>query len=131
MRTVTIEQEVELPGTPRQVYEAYVDTIKHAEFTCFAAEIDRYEGGNMMAGGGYIHGKIIELVPDLRIVQTWHASDFPEGHDSELEIMLEEVENGTLLRLTQRGVPEEMRDDIDTGWKRNYWEPLRAYLGQH
>lgn len=131
MRTVIIEQEVDLPGTPSQVYEAYIDAAKHAEFTCLSAEIDGKEGGNMMAGDGYIHGRIIELVPEVLIVQTWHASNFPEGHDSQLKIMLEESDHGTTLHMTHSGVPAEMEEQIAEGWHRHYWEPLRAYLGQH
>jgi len=131
MDTVTIEQEVELPGTPKEVYEAYIDSVKHAAFTCFSAEIDRKEGGEMRAGGDYISGKFLELVPETRIVQTWHAADFPEGHHSRLELDLEPIENGTLLHMTHSGVPAEMKRDISEGWQRHYWDPLRAYLGQH
>jgi len=131
MDTVTIEQRVELPGTPKEVYEAYVDSAKHAAFTCFSAEIARSEGGDMRAGGDYISGRMLELVPDTRIVQTWHASDFPEGHYSRLEIDLEPSDKGTLLHMTHSGVPAEMEKDISEGWPRHYWDPLRAYLGQH
>ena len=131
MQTVTIVQEVELPGTPHQVYEAYVDETKHAAFTCYATEIDRVVGGQMRASGEYIHGEIVELEPDERIVQTWHAADFPEGHYSRLEIDLEETETGTRLRMTHKGVPAEFQKEIDEGWQRHYWEPLRSYLGEH
>jgi uncharacterized protein YndB with AHSA1/START domain len=131
MDTVTIEQEVDLPGTPKEVYEAYIDSVRHAEFTCFSAEIDRNEGGRMRAGGDYIQGIIEELVPEARIVQTWHASDFPEGHISRLELNIEPTENGTLLRMVHSGVPADMEKEIADGWHRHYWEPLKAYLGQH
>ena len=131
MDTVIIKQEVDLPGTPKEVYEAYIDSVKHAAFTCYSAEIDRYVGGSMKAGGDYISGEMVELVPEARIVQTWHASDFPEGHFSRLELDLEPSENGTVLRMTHSGVPAEMEKDIADGWHQHYWEPLRAYLGQH
>jgi uncharacterized protein YndB with AHSA1/START domain len=129
--TVTIEQDVELPGTPAEVYEAYVDQDKHAAFTCYPAEIDRRKGGRMSAGGGYIEGEILEMVPGARIVQTWHASDFPEGHSSRLELDLEPTEHGTLLHMVHSDVPAEMEAGTAEGWHRHYWEPLKAYLGQH
>lgn len=131
MDTVTIEQEVDLPGTPMEVYEAYIDSTKHAAFTCYPAEIERCEGGKMRAGGEYIDGEILELVPGARIVQTWRASDFPEGHVSRLVIDLEPAENGTLLRMVHSGVPADMEKGITEGWLRHYWEPLKAYMGQH
>ncbi|NIP34195.1 MAG: hypothetical protein GWN18_04660, partial [Thermoplasmata archaeon] len=119
------------PGTPDEVYEAYIDQVKHAAFTCYSTEIDRKEGGKMRAGGDYIDGEILELVPGARIVQTWHATDFPEGHYSRLELDLEPHEGGTLLRMTHSGVPAGMEREIAEGWHRHYWEPLKAYLGQH
>ena len=131
METRTIEQEVELPGTPMEVYEAYLDPARHAAFTCYPAEIERRIGGSMRAGGDYIHGEILELVPNARIVQSWRASDFPEGHTSRLELELDPLENGTLLRMVHSGVPAEMETGIAEGWHKHYWEPLRAYLGQH
>jgi len=131
MNTVTIEQEVELPGTPEEVYEAYIDAAKHAEFTCYPASIDRREGGRMTAGGDYIHGEILELVPGARIVQTWTASDFPQGHESILELDLEPTEKGTLLTMTHKRVPAELERGISEGWRKHYWEPLKAYLGLH
>ena len=131
MDTVTIEQEVELPGTPLEVYEAYIDPAKHAAFTCYPAEIEGRVGGRMRAGGEYIDGEMLELVPGARIVQTWHAADFPEGHFSRLELDLEPTEDGTLLRMVHSGVPADLEMGIAEGWHRHYWEPLRAYLGQH
>lgn len=131
MDTVTIEQEVELPGTPEEVYEAYIDDVKHSDFTCYPTSIDRREGGRMTAGGGYIEGEILELVPGARIAQTWRASDFPAGHESHLELDLEPDEEGTLLRMTHSGVPADMAEGISDGWRKHYWEPLKAYLGLH
>jgi uncharacterized protein YndB with AHSA1/START domain len=122
---------VELPGTPQEIYEAYLDSTKHAAFTCYSAEIERYVGGSMRAGGDYIRGEMLELVPNERIVHSWHASDFPEGHDSRVELVLEPLENGTLLRMVHTEVPADLEQGIAEGWHKHYWEPLRAYLGQH
>ena len=131
MDTVIIKQEVELPGTPKEVYEAYIDSVKHAAFTCYSAEIDRHVGGHMKAGGDYISGEMVELIPEEKIVQTWHATDFPKGHNSRLQLDLEPTDKGTLLHMTHSGVPSELEKDIAEGWHRHYWDPLRAYLGQH
>ncbi len=128
MEGSTIVQEIELVGSPGMVYEAYTDGAKHAEFTGMPAESDPREGGKMMAGDGYIHGTYTELVPGKRIVQTWHAADFPEGLESRLELELEPTGTGTLLRMTHSGVPEDIRDEIDEGWKRHYWNLLARYL---
>ena len=128
MEGSTIIQVIELAGSPSKVYEAYTDGAKHAEFTGMPAESDPREGGKMMAGDGYIHGTFTELVPGKRIVQTWHGADFPEGHDSKLVLELEPTGTGTLLRMTHSGVPEDMMEGIDKGWKQHYWDLLVSYM---
>ena len=82
----------------------------------------------MTAGKGHIVGDFLELEPDSRIVQTWRAADFPEGHESRLELESEPTADGTFLRMTHFGVPEEMREQISEGWQRHYCEPMRRYL---
>ena len=75
----TIRQSVTFNATPHDVYEALMDSTKHAEFTGDEAAISRVVGGPVMAYGGYITGKNLELAPDEKIVQTWRASDWPAG----------------------------------------------------
>ena len=43
---------------------------------------------------------------------------------------LEPTGNGTLLRMTHSGVPEDMREEIEMGWKEHYWDPLASYLAR-
>ncbi len=64
-----INQTVTFKTTPHEVYEALMDSKKHAAFSGGAANISRAVGGEMMAYDGYIAGKNIELVPDKKIVQ--------------------------------------------------------------
>lgn len=43
------------------------------------AEIEPQAGGAFKCFGGQITGRIIELVPNRRIVQAWHVATWPEG----------------------------------------------------
>ena len=66
---------------------------EHARFTGGEASIEANVGGAHSAWDGYIWGRIIELEPGRRIVQTWRTSEFPEGsEDSQLEILFEPEE---------------------------------------
>ncbi|MBI4283715.1 MAG: SRPBCC domain-containing protein, partial [Chloroflexi bacterium] len=69
-----------------------------------------------------------ELVPDKKIVQTWRASDWPEGHYSKVIFSLKEIKGGTHLTFTQTGVPEEQYEDIAQGWRDYYWAPIKKML---
>ena len=58
----TIKQVVIFEAEPHEVYEDFMDSKKHAEFTGEKAKISREIKGKIMAYDGYIVGKNIELV---------------------------------------------------------------------
>jgi activator of HSP90 ATPase len=124
----TIRQSVTFKATPHAVYEALMDSRKHTRFTGDLAQISRKVGGAISAYGGYITGSNLELVADEKIVQAWHASDWPEGHLSRVTFKLTATKGGTRLAFTHRGVPEDQVASIKQGWIDNYWQPLKVML---
>src|SRR6266498_3601 len=54
MRTKTIRQSVTFNVVPHEVFEALMDSKKHAKFTGAPAKISRKIGGKFMAHGDYI-----------------------------------------------------------------------------
>jgi len=128
MATKTIRQSVTFKARPHQVYEALMDSKKHAQFTGGKASISRQVGGKFSTYDGYAEGVNLELVPDEKIVQTWRASDWPEGNYSRVTFSLKEVAGGTRLTFTQSGVPEEQYDDVSQGWRDYYWAPMKQML---
>jgi len=125
-----IQQTLVFHAPPHEVYEALMDSEKHAAFTGSRASLSREVGGSIMAYDGYITGKNIELVPDKKIVQDWRAVDWPEGYFSRITFELAAVPEGTRLDFTHADVPEGTEEEFTQGWIDNYWEPLKAYLGE-
>jgi uncharacterized protein YndB with AHSA1/START domain len=66
MNTKTLRQSVLLRATPHEVYEAIMDSKKHAEFTHSPAIIDRKVGGEFSAFDGWASGTTLELIPDKK-----------------------------------------------------------------
>lgn len=128
MNTKTIKQSVGIKANPHDVYEALIDSDKHSQFTGDKANISREVGSRFTAFDGYSEGVNIELVQDKKIVQTWRASDWLEGHYSRVTFSLEKSEGGTQLTFTQTGVPEEQYEDIYQGWWDYYWKPMKEML---
>jgi activator of HSP90 ATPase len=128
MKTRTIRQSVTFKASSHDVYEALMDSAKHAEFTGAEASISREVGGNLSAYDGYIEGINLELVPDEKIVQSWRGSDWPEGHYSKATFLLKSAGGGTRLDFEQTGVPEEHYDSIVQGWHDYYWTPMKEML---
>src|SRR5437899_12222238 len=104
--TRTIRQSVTLSATPKQVYEALIDSAKHARFTGQKAKIDRKVGGQFSCYGSYITGINLELDPGKTIVQAWRSSGWPKGYYSIVTFQLASAARGrTKLSFTQVGVP--------------------------
>jgi activator of HSP90 ATPase len=128
METKIIRQSIIIKAPPHEVYEALMDSEKHAKFTGSKAMISRKVNGKFSVFDGYAEGSNLELQADSKIVQTWRADDWPEGHYSKVTFSLKEENGGTRLTFTQIGVPTEFRDSIAEGWRDYYWQPMKKML---
>jgi activator of HSP90 ATPase len=128
MKTRTIRQSVTFKATSHDVYEALMDSRKHAKFSGEKASMSRKVGGRFTAYGGYIEGVNLDLMPDKKIVQSWRGSDWPDGQYSKVTFSFKRVKNGTRLTFTQSGVPEQYYKDINQGWRDYYWKKMKAML---
>src|SRR3990167_1895380 len=124
----TIIQTVHISAKPQDVYEAYTNARKHAEFTGGKTKFENKVGGKFDIWGGELTGENMELVKGKKIIQKWRASDWPEGHFSDFTINLESGNDGTRLVLVQENVPDDKADDIDDGWHQYYWKPMNEYF---
>jgi uncharacterized protein YndB with AHSA1/START domain len=118
-------------ASAQQVYEAWLDSRKHADFTGDQADIQPGVGGSFTIGGGYITGQNLELEPYKRIVQSWRTTEFPDSSpDSLLEVILEETPDGCVLSLNQKKLPEDQVESYKDGWQEYYFEPLQKYFSK-
>jgi activator of HSP90 ATPase len=124
----TIRQTATFKASPRAVYEALLDSRKHAAFTGMPARIDRRPGGRFTAYGGYLEGVTVELVPNRKIVQFWRSRNWPRYHYSTVTFALAPVRGGTRLRFTQEGVPNNDYSAKRSGWISSYWEKIKKFL---
>jgi activator of HSP90 ATPase len=106
-----IKQTVTFKASPHEVYEALMDSAKHAAFTGGAAEISREVGG-----------------PDKKIVQSWRAVDWDEGYFSRVMFEFTAIPEGTRLDFVHTDVPDGTEEEFTQGWIDNYWEPMKKYL---
>jgi uncharacterized protein YndB with AHSA1/START domain len=127
--TYYFEQSAVVPATPTAVYDAWMSSAGHTAMTGAEARVDPRVGGEFSAWDGYIHGRTLELEPGRRILQSWRTLEFQERDvDSQIEVLLEAVDDGTLVRLRHSDVPVDHRGYEDGGWRDNYFEPMMAYF---
>ena len=130
MKVASIRQTVNLPGTPRQVYDASMTTKPHVAFTKTKARISPKVGGTFMAWGGHFTARISSSCrarpstrPGSRATRSGRRAMNREFATRSLR-----TPRGTRVTFTHSRVPTEHVGHLSSGWKKSYWDPLRAYL---
>jgi activator of HSP90 ATPase len=118
-----------MPVPPDVVYAAWLSSIGHSAMTGGTAHVDAREGGDFDAWDGYIHGVTLTLEPFARIVQSWRTQNFTdEQPDSQIEVLFEGDEAGTLVRVLHSNVPADQLGYEQGGWQKSYFDPMKAYF---
>lgn len=122
----TIKQKVKIRLSPDRIYQLLADSKLHSKLTGQKAMISKKIGGQFSTHDGRVHGVIVDLVPQKRIVQAWRSKDFPVGAYSMASFELTETKDGgTEIVLTHRGVPKALIPAVEEDWRSIYWDRLR------
>ncbi|HMH31746.1 MAG TPA: SRPBCC family protein, partial [Puia sp.] len=129
-KSFTIHQEIDFKASPEQVYKALLDSKEFSEFaaktgpfSATSAKIDPVVGGVFSVFDGHIIGRILELVPNQRIVQAWRVVDWPSGLHSIAKFEIKPKGSGTHLVFDHTGFPPDLHDHLAEGWRSHYWDP--------
>jgi uncharacterized protein YndB with AHSA1/START domain len=137
----SIRMENVFAASRKRVYDALTDAKQFTEIVKLSAatksgmvkdaapaEISREAGGAFKLFGGIIIGRQLELVPNERIVQAWRVAYWEAGAFSIAKFKLVEEGAGTKIIFDHEGFPKGDAENLVTGWKGNYWEPLAKFL---
>jgi activator of HSP90 ATPase len=117
-----------IKATAKQIYKSWLSTQRHTKMTGSTAFISDQEGEKFTACQGYITGRNLELQPYNKIVQSWRTGNFKSNEaDSQIEVLLSENGNETVLTLNHTNLPE-VGEDYKKGWEESYFEPMRKYF---
>ena len=117
-----VHRQTRIDAAPSTVFEFLTDPAMMVRWMGTEAVLDPRPGGDYrvnISGQERVSGKVIEIVPDRRLVFTW---GWEEGAlpvapgQSTVEITLEPDGEGTLLRLTHRDLPQDMHKFHQLGW---------------
>ena len=126
----SFEQEIIIKSQPHEIYEVLMDSKKHSKLTEGKAKISREIGGSFSVFEGSLSGKNVELIQDKKIVQTWRSNgeNWPNGYYSTITLILEPIDQGTLIKFNHVDIPEASYESVKEGWDTYYWEPLKELL---
>ena len=133
---ITIHQSACFKVAPARVYNTLLSSAAFSActkksfdmFTASSAKIDSVVGGTFSLFDGHITGRILELVPDQRIVEAWRVVDWPAGVYSIARFDLSADGGGTRVTFEHVGFPEGLKDHLSIGWQQHYWEAMTKYF---
>lgn len=133
---ITIHQQTIFKVSPQRVYETLLSSKQFSDctkksfdnFTATSATIDATVGGAFSVFDGHIIGRIVELVPNQRIVEAWRVVDWPAGVYSIARFEFKPQGSGTKLIFDHVGFPEGLKEHLAAGWQEHYWDALSKYF---
>ena len=112
--TTAVERELAIAASPEAVWEFLVDPDKATRWMGQSATFEPRPGGLYrveVIPGNTAAGEFVELDPPRRLVFTWGWEPGGSGRvpvgTSTVEIELLPTDEGTMLRFTHRGLPDE------------------------
>ncbi|HUV06669.1 MAG TPA: SRPBCC domain-containing protein [Spirochaetia bacterium] len=125
----TIRQKVKFDLPPGKLFRFYMDPKLHAELIGAKTRVSSEPGSVFSAYGGDLRGKMLHVVRNKIIVQTWRGSDWDKKEmDSILTLVFNERDKGTELEMVHTNVPERFAADIREGWNEYYWKPWKIHI---
>ena len=136
LKGITIHQEISFKASPQRLYEILLSSKEFSastkksfdNFTSASASIDPVVGGVFSLFDGHINGRILELVPNQRIVEAWRVIDWPAGVYSIARFEFRPQGSETLVIFDHVGFPEGLKQHLSDGWQQHYWDALTKYL---
>ena len=129
--TSRIQQTETFDATAAQIFGLLTDSTKFSGMTGDApADIDPSEGGAISMFGGMITGRMIEVVPNVRVVQAWRPQPWDAGVYSLVRFEIAADGDSTTVTLDHAGFPEGQDEHLAQGWHDNYWNNMRAALSR-
>jgi activator of HSP90 ATPase len=135
-KEIVIHQEADFKVSPERLYNTLLSSKEFSRctkksfnnFSDKSANIDSAVGGAFSVFDGHIIGRILELVPNQRIVEAWRVVDWPAGVYSIVTFKFTTQGSGTHLVFDHIGFPPGLKDHLAIGWQQHYWDALNNYF---
>lgn len=117
---LVVERRVSAP--PNKVFAFFTDAGKWTAWQGTEAVIDLVPGGVWrvnVTGDGFASGRVVEVVENERVVFTWGWEQGPPVAPGSTTVVIELIgdDDGTLIRLTHKGLPPDQVEVHRFGWE--------------
>ncbi len=109
-----------------EVFNAITNPLTIELWSGFEARMEPTPGGEFSMFEGDISGKIKSIKSPNLVEQIW---DFGEQEEESLvRIELFEDSGKTRLEVNHTNIPDDVFENIETGWKHYFLEAMKSYL---
>src|SRR5262249_30200593 len=123
-----VRAEIRIAASPATVFVLLTEPQQMVKWLATVVEADAQPGGIFRIaepGGGAIEGVYLEVIKDRKIGFTSGGGEGLAPGQSTVEITLEPVRDGTLLRLRHFGLPDSAIEAHQRGWELSGLPKLR------
>ncbi len=123
----SIEQTYNIKASPEAVWRALTDQKEIQEWSGANAYFIPQAGAQYTLWDGTIGGKIVQVVPLRKLVQTWKPQEWTRD-DSVVTFTLTPTRDGTRVDLLHVNVEESDYDGTTEGWDIYYLGVIKKML---
>jgi activator of HSP90 ATPase len=120
------KQYISIEAEPEDVYACLTNPFTIELWSDMPAKMEAKEGTEFEIFEGDISGKILELVPNKKVVQQWYFGEQEEPSIVTFKIHPDKAKVSLELRHTN--IPDEAYDEIKEGWKKYYLGRIKEFL---
>ena len=126
MSAKNFKTRIKIKAETSDVYASFTNPFAIELWSGYPATMPSKAGEEFSMLGGDIQGKILELVPDSKIVQEWYFGDQEEASVATIKIFTSGANSQVDVEHTN--IPEEAYDEITQGWEDYFLGGIKEFL---
>ncbi len=120
------KQYISIEAEPEDVYACLTNPFTIELWSDMPAKMEAKEGTEFEMFEGDISGKILELVPNKKVVQQWYFG--VQEEPSIVTFKIHQDKAKVSLEMRHTNIPDEAYDEITEGWKKYYLGRIKEFL---
>ena len=117
---------IKIKAEPQDVYAALTNPFTIELWSGYPAQMSEEPGFEFSMWEGDIEGKILETIPNQKVVQQWYFGDQEEASVATIKLFADGPH--TQVELVHTNIPADDFDDITQGWKEFYLGAIKEFL---
>jgi uncharacterized protein YndB with AHSA1/START domain len=126
MELKEFKTRIKIKAEPGDVYAALTNPFTIELWSGYAAEMGQEPGSEFTMWDGDITGRILELIPNEKVVQEWYFGEQEEPSVVTIKIFADRA--NSQIDLVHTNIPADVYDEICEGWTEYYLGAIKDFL---